>query len=526
MRALARWQALAEVGRQTWETLDANVAPQAIVDGAVVLFGARAAALFGAPDDELLAVAGPDGGDLVPALSVATTGAEHAGVRTLDGLSILTVPLRAKGRALGVLAVADGPPRVFDPDDIQVARAFADQAAVSLENVRLYSELRNALAAVEAAQKQTVETARLQAIGQLAAGIAHHLNNIMTVVLGNLQILDRAALPAEIRPRLATAERAVQEAAEVVSRLRSLGRGRPVSDYGLVDLNQIVDAALQTAWARYQSDAEARGIAIRTRREREDVARVQGDATALQEAVVALISNALDALPRGGDLVLRTWEEDGWVRCAVSDNGVGMSPAVVDRAVEPFFTTKGLKRRGLGLSVTHGIVRRHHGTLTIESDEDRGTTVTLSVPVAAPAVPSTSQRPAAPAVGRLRILLVDDEPAVRSIIAELLTKFGHTVVEAAEGPEAVARIERGERFDLVLSDLDMPTMSGWDVIEAVRTLSPTLPVALITGWGHRLDDEDRQRYRPDAILAKPITREELATAISDILQAARERNGA
>jgi CheY-like chemotaxis protein len=232
-----------------------------------------------------------------------------------------------------------------------------------------------------------------------------------------------------------------------------------------------------------------------------------------------LLLNGIDAMPAGGRLILKTWMTGQDVHCAVSDTGAGMSEEVRHRALDPFFTTKGPKSTGLGLSVTYGIVQRHNGKLEINSAPGRGTTVTITLP--AMGAPMAAAAPAAspplPAPSHLRVLIVDDEPEVRSALADMLGIAGHTAFQAAGGREALAWLEAGQPVDLVLTDMGMPGMMGSEVARAIRGRWPHLRIGLMTGWDETEGLVADATSIVDFTLAKPfelkaLTRAYVATA--------------
>jgi CheY-like chemotaxis protein len=238
-----------------------------------------------------------------------------------------------------------------------------------------------------------------------------------------------------------------------------------------------------------------------------------GEPSALREVLVNLVLNAVEAMPSGGRVEIRTWAAENAVHCRVADTGMGMSAEVQRRAFEPFFTTKDVKSTGLGLSVSYGIIQRHGGELMIESHEGRGAAITFSLPVSAGAngpigtlEPEARRRP-------LRILLIDDEAEVRALIQELLEEDGHQVIAAASGPEGVAQIQNDRGFDLVLTDLGMPGMTGGDVARAVKATNRSLVVGIVTGWGHEVLAAD-VRACADFIVTKPVTQNDLRGALA------------
>jgi CheY-like chemotaxis protein/anti-sigma regulatory factor (Ser/Thr protein kinase) len=245
------------------------------------------------------------------------------------------------------------------------------------------------------------------------------------------------------------------------------------------------------------------------------VPAVKGDAAALREAVTGLVLNAVDAMPKGGRLTMETRADDANVSLFVTDTGIGMSEAVRLKAHEPFFTTKGVKATGLGLSVAYGIVRSHGGELTLDSAEGRGTRVTVTLPRTVERAP-TVPPPPPPRPGALRLLLVDDEDDVRDALAEMLESHGHTVVTAASADEALARLDAEPDLDLVLTDLVMPGRTGWDVAAGVKARRPQLAVGLITGWGDTTDVDETRRALVDFLVEKPVSVETLQDAVTRV----------
>jgi CheY-like chemotaxis protein/anti-sigma regulatory factor (Ser/Thr protein kinase) len=266
---------------------------------------------------------------------------------------------------------------------------------------------------------------------------------------------------------------------------------------------------------RWQDEAQVRGIHVEARLEAGAIPAVAGEVAALREVLMNLVLNAIDALPAGGTILVRTWAEADVVHCEVADDGVGMTADVQRRALEPFFTTKGFQSTGLGLSVNYGIVRRHGGDLTIDSAPGRGTRVRFTVPIArTPPPPGPVE--AVLVTASLRILVVDDEREVRDVVAEILATQGHEVVQAAGGPEGLACLERDESFDLVLTDLGMPGMTGWEVARAVKARRPSVRVGLLTGWGEEPAAKPEDRAAADFVLAKPITVDGLRAAVASL----------
>jgi signal transduction histidine kinase len=403
---------LAEVSRSVSQSLDPAEVARRIADSVFTLFDAKVSSLFrlepSSKDLVALAVSGdvgeefgttmvfPNGTgvtglavrerqavftpDLLEDPRVTLTPEIRAVIQRAPYRAVLAVPLLAKDSVVGALGIGDRAGRAFDDEEVQLAQAFAAQAAVALENSRLHEALHRALQTIEAAQQRLVETERLRASRHLATGVAHHLNNMLMVVLGRVQLLLGKVGAPEARRDLEAVEGAARNGADLIQRLMGFTEERPVVPTVPIDLNQLAQNALEMpTWSQSRDEARARGIQIEVLFEPGDIPAVAGEPTELQEVLSNLLLNAIEALPSGGRITVRTWASDDGVLCSVADSGAAMSEEARRRALEPFFTTKEALHLGLGLSVAYGIVHRHGGWLDIESIEG-GTVATVRLP--------------------------------------------------------------------------------------------------------------------------------------------------
>jgi signal transduction histidine kinase/CheY-like chemotaxis protein len=455
--------------------------------------------------------------------------------------AILAEPLLYRDRLVGVIAVghkaAGGS---FRPEEAQLLRLFATQAAIAIENARLFAELKCAYADLSRAQDELVRSEKLRALGQMAAGIAHDLNNILSTILGQTSLLRLRSVHLPFQDALNTLELAATDAAEVVRRLQEFARQQAQRPLGPVDLAALVREALEITRPRWKDDPQQRGIAIETHLALGELPPVLGHASEIREALTNLILNAVDAMPHGGTLRLagqlvesssRQLEPNDagavdstqqppdrstpWVELTVEDSGVGMTAEVCPQIFDPFFTTKGVKGTGLGLSVVYGIMQRHGGQIDVASSPGQGTTFTLRFRVAAGVPEAPAPSAGGRAVPPLRILLIDDDPSVRRTMADLLQEVGHSVVVAEGGTEGLAHLGRG-RVDLVITDLGMPGITGWEVARAVKSVTPHPPIILLTGWGERPASHSEHAALVDRILGKPVGLHDLLSAIRDL----------
>ena len=326
-------------------------------------------------------------------------------------------------------------------EDITQHRRSEDELRESKQN------LERALQELRAAHDQVVQQERLRALGTMASGIAHDFNNALAAILGFTEFLchrpENLADTKKTLRYLQMMNTAAQDAGIVVNRLREFYRQREEGEvFAAVDLNKLIEQAVSLTQPKWKNQAEAKGIAIQVVTELERIRPVAGSEADLREALTNLIFNAVDAMPQGGTITVRTRSANSRVIMEVADTGTGMTEEVRQRCLEPFFTTKGDRGTGLGLSMVYGILQRHQGTVEIETALGKGTTFRLSLP-AAQEKPPTSQRDSAPtSIRPLRVLLVDDEEIVRQILREYLVGDGHTVETAANGHEALDKLPK------------------------------------------------------------------------------------
>jgi CheY-like chemotaxis protein len=249
-----------------------------------------------------------------------------------------------------------------------------------------------------------------------------------------------------------------------------------------------------------------------------EIGPVLGNAADLREALTNLIFNAVDAMPQGGTITVRTRPADPRVVLEVSDTGLGMTEEVRRRCLEPFFTTKGDRGTGLGLSMVYGVLQRHQGSIDIQTTLGKGTTFALTLPIVT-AQPPTEQVASAPMASRpLRVLLADDEEIVRLVVKEYLRGDDHTVVTATNGQECLDHFQRGQ-FDVVILDRAMPGMNGDQVAAAIKQIKPETPIILLTGFGSIMQASGETPSGIDLVLAKPVTIAALRSALGKVVAA-------
>ena len=374
-------------------------------------------------------------------------------------------------------------------------------------------------AELEMAQEALRQAQKMEAMGQLTGGVAHDFNNLLTPIVGSLDMLQRKGVGGEREQKLiAGAMQSAERAKILVQRLLAFARRQPLQSVP-VDMAKLVTGMGELI-------ASTTGPQIKVVVDAPDgLPFAKADPNQLEMALLNLSVNARDAMPDGGTLRIsvamgkvtkRTaggLKPGEYIRMSVADTGTGMDEATLARAVEPFFSTKGVgKGTGLGLSMVHGLASQLGGTMKISSRVGLGTNVELWLPQtdALPEAAAPVQQPAEPAT-RGRALLVDDEETVRLSTADMLAELGYGVIEAASAEEAMRLLHAGERFDLLVTDHLMPGMSGTDLAREVRAARPGMPVLLVSGYA------EREGIAADIPrLIKPFRRDELAASLAQL----------
>jgi signal transduction histidine kinase/ActR/RegA family two-component response regulator len=449
--------------------------------------------------------------------------------------SLVLAPLLVENRVFGVLVVARAATEAFSSAECEFLRHLSEHVALAAHQTQLYEALQRAYDDLHQSQQAVMQQERLRALGQMASGIAHDINNaISPIALYTESLLEREpGLSDRTRNYLTTIQRAIEDVAETVARMREFYRQRePELTLSRVDLNRLVGQVIELTRARWSDVPLQQGIVIRLQTElAPDLPVIMGSEVEIRDALTNLVFNAVDAMPEGGTLVLRTGcaqsrsnvgdESFSDVHVEVSDTGVGMDEETRRRCLEPFYTTKGERGTGLGLAMVYGMIQRHSAELEIDSVVGSGTTVRVLFGAAQTQLedPDRTAARLQPAP-RLRALLVDDDPLLIKSLRDILEGDGHVVMVADGGQSGidafVSAQQRGHPFSLVITDLGMPYVDGRKVAAAVKAANPSTPVILLTGWGRRLLAENDIPPYVDRVLSKPPRLAELRAALAEL----------
>jgi len=468
-------------------------------------------------------------GDLVYEAEIAGLPGQFWQQLARAGLhSLVAAPLRSESRIFGVLLAARAPAQGFSSDECEFLRQLSEHVALATQQAQLYASLQSAYEDLRRTQQAVMQQERLRVLGQMASGIAHDINNAISPVSLYTEILleREPGLSERARGYLYTIRQGIADVAETVARMREFYRQRESpAPVGRVCLNTVIQQVQDLTRARWSDMPQQRGVVIQFRTELvEDLPRILGVESELREALTNLVFNAVDAMPQGGTLTLRTsatvarHEASGRVHVDVIDTGIGMDEATRRQCLELFFTTKGERGTGLGLAMVYGTAQRHDAELEIESAPGRGTRMRLSFKVPALTHAETPRLPEHVPPG-VRVLIVDDDPVLLKSLQDILEAEGCLVTAANGGQQGLdtftARSTEG--FDLVITDLGMPFLDGRKLAAAVKQQAPAIPILMLTGWGQRLIDENDVPEHVDRVLSKPPRLRDLRSALVELL---------
>lgn len=358
----------------------------------------------------------------------------------------------------------------------------------------------------------TGQAQKIQAVNQLASGVAHEINNNLAVILGYSEyLLTKLEAPDEdVHQALSAILEQSKECADTVRRIQLFSRPVPRRNLTALDVNEVVQEVVQATQSLRSNGAQPE---IRVETALGPLALVQGHRASLREVLTSLVSNAVDALPQGGVISVRTWQTGDQVAMEVKDNGVGIPASDIGRMFEPFFTTKGPSRSGLGLSIAHNLISQLGGAIQVASQPGRGATFTVMLPAVSPQCDTPAAfRPAGTARTPLSVMVVDDEPQVAGVLKAFLESLGHQVVVCPDGPAALETF-RKDRFNLAVLDLGMPVMDGWELARRLNQQNPGFPILVATGWSVNEEDAVKQGAKIRGIVRKPFSLKELSQAV-------------
>ena len=368
-------------------------------------------------------------------------------------------------------------------------------------------------------EKAIIENHRLSAMGELAYGVAHDFNNGLQSIFGGVELALTQDLPPEARAELIVVKKSATNAASRVRQLqRFAGKKDESLEYSLINITETVNDAITQTKTLWKDEMQRNGLNIEIKTNYQDGLNILGDQGDLRSVLYNLIKNSVQAMPEGGTIDISTRKENEFVYLTLTDTGIGMDEDVQQRIFDPFFTTKGFEQgKGLGMSGAYSIIKEHNAQIyVVKSAPGTGTTFEIKIPYAERRKTPRNETKAE-YIGSAKVLWVDDEAQILKFGKIMLTNFGHETDVVSSGAEALELLATNQ-YDLMITDVGMPGMSGWQLAEQVKGKYQRMKVAVVSGWGNDVSTEQKKEYGVGYVLGKPIEMKELKNLINEVIQ--------
>ena len=365
-------------------------------------------------------------------------------------------------------------------------------------------------------QNQIKHLEKIKAAGELASGAVHHLNNILSVILGKAQIIQNKLNGTSSERDMELLAKAAKDGANSIQKLqRTMSQNRLAIEQIPLSINDLIQEIIEIIVPRYKREAQLKGIEYKLELNLGNTSPIMGDSAALREVILNLINNALDAMPDGGKLSIQTTQKNEKVLVFISDTGTGIPENIQSKIFEPFYTTKGEKGNGLGLSIAASLIKQHKGGIYVDSIVNKGSIFMIELPVTQNRI-SPKTNPINKSVdANYKVLLIDDEGIVRETFAELLEEKGLEVTIASNAQEALLKFRKYE-CDLIFTDLDMPGTNGLELAKELKKINPSIPVFIISGWNYFSHNKIEINGIIDGVIQKPFNMEKIMQEIKRV----------
>lgn len=365
-------------------------------------------------------------------------------------------------------------------------------------------------------ENQIKHLEKVKAAGELASGAVHHLNNILSVILGKAQMIQSKLHGTSSERDMELLIKAAKDGASSIQRLqRTMSQNKLAIEQIPLSINDLIQEIIEIIVPRYKREAQLKGIEYKLELNLGNTSPIMGDSAALREVILNLINNALDAMPDGGKLSIQTTQKDEKVLIFISDTGVGIPENIQSKIFEPFYTTKGENGNGLGLSIAANLIKQHKGGIYVDSIVSKGSIFMIELPVTRNKISPGTNLINKSVDANYKVLLIDDEGIVRETFAELLEEKGLDVTIASNAQEALLKFRKYE-CDLIFTDLDMPGTNGLDLAKELKKINPNVPVFIISGWNYFSHNKIEINGVIDGVIQKPFNMEKIMQEINRV----------
>ena len=377
-------------------------------------------------------------------------------------------------------------------------------------------EVRESYLRLRESQEQLIESAKMRAIGTMASGIVHDFNNLLSIILGSVQLVIQKNKDESLHKHLEYIQTAVKDGAKIIQKIQDFSRRSEEKTTSQIDVNEMLKMVVEMTQFKWLAQKRMQGIHIDFELNLEQVPAIRAISSELRLAFTNIIINAIESFNKSGKIYITTKTlEEQWVIISIRDEGKGMDQETVKRVFEPFYSTKGTAGNGLGLAQVYGIISRSNGAVEISSEPDVGTQVTIRLPVSR-GTGDKEEHASLPEEDKYyekRILVVEDELTIREIYEGILSPQGYSLVMTETAEEGLEHFSN-EEFDLIICDLGLPGMNGWEFVHKVRLQNKDIPIIVITGWATDDHKKKLNELKIQKILPKPVSVSDLKKNVS------------
>ncbi len=433
--------------------------------------------------------------------------------------SVLCVPLMTKSKLIGVLEVINKTDDIsFTEEDAILLNFFANQVAVAIENARYYGELKRKYKEEKQMQEKLAESEKLRALGLMTSGIAHDVNNMLAIIIGNIDLIEIEDDKDKIFKKVQIIKKTAINSAKTIKRLQKYAKTKNDEPrFHVIKLNELAREAIEISTPMWKNGPHAKGLSVEiVDALTEDELIILGDVTDLRETIINMIFNSVDAMPQGGKIHIATYTKNESIYLELSDNGIGMTEESKSRIFDPFFSTKGIDHSGLGMSMLYGTIKRHNGSIDIKTTLGKGTTFTIAFPKGKKKIEKGDRiQGSVVETKKANILIIDDESQIGTVLSKILSSQGHQTSVFGSGQDGIEAFKEGG-YEVLITDLGMPDLSGWEIIDIARQIAPDVVTGVITGWD--ISEEEAKQKGVDFLLTKPFELKQVVRAVANAIK--------
>jgi len=382
-------------------------------------------------------------------------------------------------------------------------------------------ELQRSYEQLKRSQMELIRSAKLKAMGKIASGMAHDFNNILAIILGSAQILRLKIHTNQDLKLVHNIETAALDGSQIIKKIQDFSRNNTETKLTLIDLNQVLLDVIEVTRFQWLTEKQMQDIKIDFATEFEDIPLIRSNVSDLRLVFTNIIINSIEAFEKSGKTFIHTrYSPAAGFTIQIRDEGKGMDKETLAHIFDPFFSTKGIEGNGLGLSQVYGVVNRLNGQVSVESETGKGTTMTINLPDSLRADPDADETKKEPETLKVkkgkRLFIVEDESIIRDLYKDMLGSQGYMVFMVESGEEGL-RQWNNESFDLIICDLGLPGMNGWEFIKKIREQNSTIPIIALTGWGDMISSQEAADHKIQKVISKPVQLSQFMQDIYNLL---------